>query len=114
MSAKQLSVAQHAPLLAFPGKQRDGWANDDERKETMDHMRNAIEQIILACSFQDITSQRIRKTLESIEDAEDRLNDSLSKLGIEKGDDDSKSKDKELEAVQQDVSSQTDIDALFD
>lgn len=41
-----------------------------------------IEEIFLACSFQDITGQRIRKTLENLKTIEDRLGSALDKMGI--------------------------------
>lgn len=92
-----------------------GWANDEERKETMDRMKLAVQEIILACSFQDITGQRIRKTLESIEDVETRLSESLSKLGIQQEPSKKeKTEDTPPKAAAQETSTQADIDALFD
>jgi len=42
-----------------------------------------IEEIFMACSFQDITGQRIRKTLENLKAIEDRLGTALDKIGVD-------------------------------
>ena len=63
----------------------------------------------MACSFQDITGQRIRKTLENLKAIEDRLGTALNKIGVD------------VEAVTVESSpvevvkaaSQDDVDALF-
>lgn len=67
-----------------------------------------VENIFMACSFQDLTSQRIRKTLENIQTVEDTLNDTLEKMGIEV-----EVHEKEAIAKETRVTSQDDIDALF-
>ena len=48
----------------------------------MEDMGEQVEAIFMACSFQDLTSQRIRKTLDNIRLIEDRLGNALQKLGI--------------------------------
>ena len=79
----------------------------------VDAVGAAVDQIYMACSFQDITGQRIRKALANISDIESRLSVALEKLGIK------------MEvvsglqhAVSEDItaerSSQDDIDQLFD
>lgn len=58
-------------------------SNDEEQKRLFEDMSKDIEEIFLACSFQDITGQRIRKTLENLRLIEDRLGNALEKMGIE-------------------------------
>ena len=85
--------------------QEEGWNTEDTRLQYIDMINKEVEEIFLACSFQDITSQRIRKTLENINKIEERLDDALERMGvhIEKPDTDLKHKG----------ASQDDIDALF-
>lgn len=94
------------------------WSNEAERAKTLDQMRQHLQDIVVACSFQDITGQRIRKTLENIEEAEQRLSDSLTKLGL-KTDEAAKANAQTAngavpKAAKQETSNQADIDALFD
>ena len=83
------------------------WANEAERQQKLDDISLAMDEITIACSFQDITGQRIRTTLENLREIEDRLNNALEKMGIvvEVAD--------PIES-QRETSSQGDIDALFD
>ena len=82
------------------------WAEDsDKRQVALDAMNVDIEQILLACSFQDLTGQRIKQTLENIRGIEERLGKAMEKMGIE---------------IKTDVtdhvvkaSSQDEVDALF-
>lgn len=68
-----------------------------------------IEEIFLACSFQDITGQRIRKTLENLKAIEDRLGTALDKIGIDVEHQTLQSSPVEIvRAV-----SQEDVDAMF-
>lgn len=52
------------------------------REQVLEEMRNGVQNIMLACSFQDIAGQRIRKTLENITDIEDRISHALQDMGI--------------------------------
>lgn len=88
------------------------WDNKETREEALNALREDVQNIMLACSFQDIAGQRIRKTLESISDVEDRLSHALESIGIGP---------ETLQAAAsassdgktQSGSSQADIDALF-
>jgi chemotaxis regulatin CheY-phosphate phosphatase CheZ len=78
-------------------------------KTITEHLQN----IVLACSFQDITSQRVTKTLEGLHSMEEMLEDTLGKIGI------TIPEKHKLEAeipssLNGLVSSQADIDSLFD
>lgn len=86
----------------------ENWATEASRKEALEAINAHAEEIFMACSFQDITGQRIRKTLENIKTIEDRLDQAMSKLGIQVAHTTS-------ERIQADnyASTQDDIDALF-
>lgn len=58
------------------------WTNADDRARILDTLAEDLQNIIIACSFQDIAGQRIRKTLESIGDIEDRISSTLESMGI--------------------------------
>ncbi len=72
-----------------------------------------VQNIILACGFQDLVSQRVTTSLENIKSIEERLSSTLSKFGIEipTSEDNTASNDT---PVVNELSSQGDIDALFD
>jgi chemotaxis regulatin CheY-phosphate phosphatase CheZ len=61
----------------------DIWADPAQRDAMLNDLKELTQTIMVSCSFQDITSQRIRKTLESINEIEDRISDTLGSLGIE-------------------------------
>lgn len=85
---------------------KEEWASEHMREKVLDSINNDVEEIFMACSFQDITGQRIRKTLENLKAIEDRLGTALDRLGIHV------SVDREKAAPAAGVS-QDDIDALF-
>jgi chemotaxis protein CheZ len=58
------------------------WDKPDSREQALNALREDLSNIMVACSFQDIAGQRIRKTLESITDVEDRLSHALESIGI--------------------------------
>lgn len=64
-------------------KSEKDWSDDDAREQMLNAINQNIEDIFVACSFQDITSQRIRKTLENLKLIEDRLSVALRKMGID-------------------------------
>lgn len=92
------------------------WDDEGVRKQTLDNMQNSIQDIIMACSFQDVTGQRINKTLENIRGIEDRLGGALKTMGIEVEDSgDTPVKPVVVEGAETEKgASQDDIDALFD
>ncbi len=74
-----------------------------------------VHNIIMACGFQDLISQRVTTALENIRSIEERLSSTLSKFGI----DTTAAKEKMIDNKHDDLtvtqtSSQGDIDALFD
>lgn len=52
------------------------------REALMDALRALVQDTMMACSFQDIAGQRIRKTLENITEIEDRISGALEDMGI--------------------------------
>lgn len=83
----------------------EGPVDDAAKIEIFDQ----VNTIIMACSFQDLTSQRIRKALFNIQTAEETLSGTLEKLGIEV-----ENTSEQFIAAERPTSSQADIDALFD
>jgi len=61
---------------------RDDWADPQTRFHMIEDSKRDLQQILLACSFQDLVSQRIRKTLEQLNLVEERLSSTLTELGI--------------------------------
>jgi chemotaxis protein CheZ len=88
-------------------KMRDvpDWSNEDARKLVLENVQNDIEEIFMACSFQDITGQRIRKTLENLRSIEERLGSALEKMGI--------NVETTMDRTIVRASSQGDVDKLF-
>lgn len=81
-----------------------------DNQEAVASVNKDIETIILACAFQDVTGQRIRKSLENLKAIEERLSSALDKIGV----------DVEATTLQaspvkiERAATQDDIDALFD
>lgn len=84
------------------------WNDENVRGEVREKIKNDIQDILLACTFQDLTGQRIRNTLQNLQEIESRLSSTFDKLGIEVKKDD--------EAIQQRVSkasTQSEVDELL-
>lgn len=75
-------------------------------------LRDGVQNIMVACSFQDIAGQRIRKTLESISEIEDRISGALEGMGVGPETLKAAAQASKKEATQS-GNSQDDIDALF-
>jgi chemotaxis regulatin CheY-phosphate phosphatase CheZ len=72
-----------------------------------------VQNIMLACGFQDLVSQRVTTSLENIKNIEERLSSTLSKFGIEMPEPTAQDAIDKAPVVD-DLASQGDIDALFD
>ncbi len=106
------------------------WDNKEVRDQMRENIKNDIQDILMACTFQDLAGQRIRNTLDNLHNIEEKLNSSFKKLGINVKASEEKLKEKTYTAVDQDgvdalfdddskktnsdKSSQEDIDSLFD
>lgn len=85
------------------------FSDEEMRNQWFIDMSNNIEKIMLACSFQDLTGQRINKAVKNIRDAEDRLQNVLNEIGVNVSDVRNLSKD----LIAPRIASQDDIDAMF-
>ncbi|MGH1378120.1 MAG: hypothetical protein ACRBB3_04795 [Alphaproteobacteria bacterium] len=85
------------------------WEDKEKRNSHRTTIGDEVQKILMACSFQDRTGQRIRNTLDDLHGIEDRLNSTFETLGIEV-----KKDDEAIKERVKDASSQDDIDALFD
>lgn len=61
----------------------DNWTDEATRKEAVAKINDDIQNIMIACNFQDLTGQRIRKTIENLRKVEERLSNTLEKLGLD-------------------------------
>lgn len=84
------------------------WDHPDKRNQALDLIQQETEEIFMACSFQDLTGQRIRQTLKNINNIEDRLGKALDKLGIHIDENANSLVEKEKNSA-----SQEDIDTIF-
>lgn len=87
------------------------FATEMDRIAFFDQTRNDIQDILMACSFQDLTGQRIRKTLESLQLIEEQITSTLDDLGIEVKSDPLAGGVRD--STENHAHSQADIDALF-
>jgi hypothetical protein len=58
------------------------WNGPKKREASRGLIRAEIEKIFVACSFQDLAGQRIRNTLSSLQEIEDRIGSTFQALGI--------------------------------
>ena len=99
-------------------------SSDEEKEMALNQIDDNCMAVFQACSFQDITGQRVAKVLKSIRFVEDRINTLVSVWGVEEIEQEEvegleKSEDETLlNGPQLDTSkerfNQDDIDALFD
>lgn len=88
------------------------WNDPTQRDAALNALREDVQNIMVACAFQDIASQRIRKTLESINDIEDRISGALEDMGIGPESVKAAAASSNQQAVKS-GSTQDDIDTLF-
>lgn len=86
------------------------WDEPGTREKLLEETRNDVQDILMACTFQDLTGQRIRKTLDNLQLIEDRLSSTLEKFGV-----DIKPETNQVvrDSIDHHAKSQADIDALF-
>ncbi len=87
------------------------FATEMDRITFFDQTRNDVQDILMACSFQDLTGQRIRKTLQSLQLIEEQITSTLDDLGIEVKSDPLAGGVRD--STENHAHSQADIDALF-
>ena len=77
-------ILDAADRIADKLQSSEQWESDDQaRTQNLNDISEEVEKILMACSFQDLTGQRIKKTLENLKSIEDRLSTALEKMGIE-------------------------------
>ena len=84
------------------------WNDPNKRESVREKIQGDIQEILLACTFQDLTGQRIRNTLNNLHQIESRLSSTFERLGIKVEPD-----RRHIEEKVQKASSQGDIDALL-
>ncbi len=99
-----LDAADHIAQRIQAGKE----TGNAETRKVLDEIDKDVEDIFMACSFQDITGQRIKKTLDNLRMVEERLGTALDKMGIKV---DARAEDHS--AIRNKLSSQRDIDSFF-
>jgi chemotaxis protein CheZ len=62
---------------------QEDWSQTAQREKALSDIRQDIQEILMACTFQDLTGQRIRRTLENLALIETRLTSTLERLGID-------------------------------
>ncbi len=95
---------------SFISNDTTNWDDPDMRVLALDAIKAQVEEIFLACSFQDLTGQRIRETLNNLRALEGRLNNALDRIGIHV---DPKDVSNSATAQTTAAQSQDEIDALF-
>ncbi len=104
------------------------WNDQKVREDMRTRIQNDIQEILMACTFQDLTGQRIRNTLNNLQNIEERLSSTFERLGIEVAPREDAVAEKVQKAANQDevdalfgeeaetgdTSSQGDIDGMFD
>lgn len=81
------------------------------RQKFLSYIEQDVQDILMACTFQDLTGQRVRKTIESLQEIEDKITSTLDELGIEVKSDPLAGGVRD--STENHAHSQADIDALF-
>lgn len=105
-----VNIMDAADRITAKLRDRKGLDDDAHREEVLSEIKSEVQNILMACTFQDLTSQRIRKALDNINTIQDRLSATLEKMGIKA---DVAAKDIIEESNKTRLTSQSDIDALF-
>jgi len=84
------------------------WKSADKQADMKERIRLDIQEILMACTFQDLTGQRIRNTLDNLHEIETRISSTFEKLGV-----DIKPDEQVVENKVTRASSQDEIDALL-
>ncbi|PCI99258.1 MAG: hypothetical protein COB14_06555 [Alphaproteobacteria bacterium] len=113
-------------IVEYVSDKKD-WNDEKVRDDIRERIKNDIQEILMACTFQDLTGQRIRNTLNNLHDIEARLSSTFRRLGIEVEPNKDAIEGKIHKAANQDEvdamfsgsgdsspSSQDDIDSMFD
>lgn len=100
------------------GKIGESAASDsaEDHAAAFQFIQEEVQNIVMACTFQDMTSQRIRTTLENLREAETKLTETLEEMGLDVST--AQKEDSKKAGMVDDATdgrfSQDDIDSLFD
>jgi chemotaxis protein CheZ len=106
-----INIMDAADRITKRLRDQTGMDTEDARRKVFDDIKSEVQNILMACTFQDLTSQRIRKALDNINTIQDRLGTTLEKLGIKPDNDAGAAMIEEANKTR--VHSQSDIDAMF-
>lgn len=97
-------------------KNENLFAADMQTAKISDTIFTEVQNIIMACEFQDLVSQRVTTSLANIRDVQEKLDSTLSKFGIDTkaAKESHKAENAAADTGVTQASSQDDIDALFD
>ena len=97
-------------------KREDDWANADKRAEMLEDISEEIQNIMLACEFQDLTSQRIHKALDHLNLIQQHLGSTAERLGIDvsRYQENDQPGDAMVDEEAKGQASQEDIDKMFE
>ncbi|MCK5384842.1 MAG: hypothetical protein KAJ29_04645 [Alphaproteobacteria bacterium] len=84
------------------------WGDAGTRNEVREKIKNDVQEILIACTFQDLTGQRIRNTLNNLHSIEERLSSAFDRLGIQVQTDNNI-----VEQHVREASDQSEIDNMF-
>lgn len=105
-------ILDAAALISDLTKKNIDWSNEAQREKVLSAINSQADAILAACAFQDLTGQRIARTLDNIRKAEAELSDTLKRMGI-KIDISAEQTAEALGKSENRATSQADIDALF-
>ncbi len=102
------TIIDAAETIASTLQKDIDWADVTARQPLLDEINCSLQEILLACSFQDLAGQRINKALENLRTVESQLDSTLKGLGIDIGERAGNAAKSITTGTSQD-----DIDALF-
>ncbi len=106
-------IMDAATTISEMTRQPVSWSDEAARNAWLQKIEQQATHILTACSFQDLTGQRIARTLENIRQAEADLSDTLQRMGIRVEDAAQTKAAAMIGKPEERVQSQGDIDALF-
>jgi len=75
-------ILDAADRISDYASEEKNWVDEKTRNNTRERIKNDIQEILMACTFQDLTGQRIRNTLNNLHSIEERLSSTFERLGI--------------------------------
>ncbi len=77
------NILDAADRIAEYVSDEKNWEDNETRNEMRERIKNDVQEILMACTFQDLTGQRIRNTLNNLHSIEERLSSTFQRLGID-------------------------------